>query len=433
MSRFLKLLLINLLLFSSAFSQSKHFLYFETQNRQPFFARIKDKVYSSTESGYLIIPQLTEATYLITIGFPKNILPAHKYNIKIQDKDLSYRLEVKDSVLWDVYDVQNSTVLIAAEVAKPQVSYTQTQNDEFTNVLAQVSNTPSVKNINPDSEVETKTDTAIVSVSAKSVSEAKPPMPASTAKESTVINISQTMSLIDSTGRSMIYTVKNGMKNDTVVVFISYKKSENIIQNQSAKINKDTVETIAPLNAKTTTNAPVAKAQKLEAAPDKSPASVQATVMDKHIEEKDTKTAASVQTPITEKPIEEKTAKATDSLKASVTNKPIEEKAAKATEEKPKLCEILADDKDFIALRRKMVEENDEQKMVEVAQKAFKSKCFNTDQIKNLCFVILNEDVRVDLLEKAYPFVSDKNNFGSLVSLLNKPTNISRFNKLIGL
>lgn len=386
---FLKLLPILFLFVTSAYAQSKHFIYVETQSQQPFFARIKDKVYSSTINGYLVIPQLTEDSYLITLGFPKNILPAHKYDIEIKDRDLSYRIEIKDSVSWDLHDAIGSEIVEVKEVVKTQSSNTIVANDEFKNVLAQVSNTPSVRNISLAAEPDTTTPAQVPVVAVKEKNIASPEVKPS---EKPVTQVSQMMSILDSSGRSMIYTVKNGQKFDTVVVFIAYESSLKQTAKSKRKSKKDY--------------------------PDP-PAADNLVINENKIQNQDI-------TAIESKQVEIKQTRPADTVTTLAIIKQTEE-----VKQKP--CETKADDKDFITLRRKMVDENDEPKMVEVAEKTFKSKCFDTEQIKNLCFVILDEDVKLKFLESAFDHVTDKNNFGSLVSILNKPSNISRFNKLIGL
>lgn len=93
-------------------------------------------------------------------------------------------------------------------------------------------------------------------------------------------------------------------------------------------------------------------------------------------------------------------------------------------------CKADASEEDFMKLRKKMASEKNEVKMVVVARKAFKSKCYSTSQIKNLGVLFLNDSGRFQFFESAYPFVLDSNNFTGLQSELTDPYYITRFKSL---
>ena len=42
-------------------AQQFHFVYLQTDNKQPFYVRINEKLYSSSASGYVVIPKLIES------------------------------------------------------------------------------------------------------------------------------------------------------------------------------------------------------------------------------------------------------------------------------------------------------------------------------------------------------------------------------------
>lgn len=94
-------------------------------------------------------------------------------------------------------------------------------------------------------------------------------------------------------------------------------------------------------------------------------------------------------------------------------------------------CRAYANDEDFMKLRKKMASEENEIKMVVVAKKAFKSKCYNTAQIKNLSVLFLNDSGRFQFFESAYPHTSDSNSYNVLMSQLTDPYYITRFEALI--
>lgn len=94
-------------------------------------------------------------------------------------------------------------------------------------------------------------------------------------------------------------------------------------------------------------------------------------------------------------------------------------------------CIELADDNDFIHLRRMMTKEDEESQMISAALMMFKEKCFSVSQIKNLAVLFLNDEAKYKFLETAFPFVSDMAYFKSLESLLSEEKNVKRFKELI--
>jgi hypothetical protein len=78
-----------------------------------------------------------------------------------------------------------------------------------------------------------------------------------------------------------------------------------------------------------------------------------------------------------------------------------------------------------------MVGLKDEDDMVAVALKDFKQKCFTTEQVKDVSFVFIRDEGRYKLLDAAYPYVYDPDNFTALESLLSDPYFIHRFRAFI--
>lgn len=94
-------------------------------------------------------------------------------------------------------------------------------------------------------------------------------------------------------------------------------------------------------------------------------------------------------------------------------------------------CKNMATEKDFMALRKKMVAEENDDDMVAAARKVFKTKCFTTDQVKNLCVLFLKDEGKYKFLDAAYPYVYDTDNFKQLSFLLTEEYYINRFKVMI--
>ncbi len=94
-------------------------------------------------------------------------------------------------------------------------------------------------------------------------------------------------------------------------------------------------------------------------------------------------------------------------------------------------CRQYATEEDFLKLRKKMAAENDNDDMIKVAKKVFKSKCFTTKDIKNLSALFLNDEGRYNFFDAAYSYVSDSDVFNTLKDQLTDTYYLNRFKAMI--
>lgn len=78
-----------------------------------------------------------------------------------------------------------------------------------------------------------------------------------------------------------------------------------------------------------------------------------------------------------------------------------------------------------------MAAENGDDDMVAAARKVFKTKCFTTEQVKNLAVLFLKDEGRYKFFDAAYPFVSDSYNFPELEHQLSDEYFITRFKAMV--
>jgi hypothetical protein len=93
-------------------------------------------------------------------------------------------------------------------------------------------------------------------------------------------------------------------------------------------------------------------------------------------------------------------------------------------------CKDIATDRDFINLRRRMVEQRGEPQMQAIAFQSFQKKCYSCAQVKNLSVLFLKDNSRYAFLELSFPYVFDKENFMGLQSVLTESSNIEQFKGL---
>ncbi len=94
-------------------------------------------------------------------------------------------------------------------------------------------------------------------------------------------------------------------------------------------------------------------------------------------------------------------------------------------------CRAMADDKDFLSTRKKIIASDDTEKMIATARKLMKEKCYSTAQIRNLSFLFLTDADRYQFLDAAYPFTVDAYRFSSLQDLLKDDYYIQRFKAML--
>jgi hypothetical protein len=332
------------LLSTVVWAQTNHFLYIQTANKSPFYVKMNGDLLSSTESGYLIIPQVIDDEINMSIGFVKKQWPEQQYRLGLNGKDRGLNVQFRENGLWDLVDLQTSEVILTADKMPAQV---EPPTDEFSRVLAEISN---------------EKGTAYSGINNKSISAGQ--------------QIELVYSLLYKNRRKMIFILKEKttaqkIVTDTVEIDLDYRDAEMI-----ERENKER-------------------------------------------EEKEKRSLDSIQN------AQMKTVN-TDSVKliavmAKETKEPIRFTA----------CKQVAEEKDFMQLRKKMAGADTELDMLDEAGKAFKKKCYTTEQLRNLSMLILQDDNRYRFFELAYPVVTDKNNFALLQTLLNGDQNIERFKALI--
>lgn len=396
MNRFLSVLII-LSASIATYAQQNHFIYLQTDNKQAFYIKMNDKLFSSSYSGYVVIPKLQNGNYNFTIGFPKNEWGQQTMAIKIDNNDLGFMLKNFGDKGWGLFNIQTLNVTMASSAAV-NTNNTESQNktDGFSNVLADVVNTPSLKK----SDIE------------KVAAEPKLSLPA--AATATVLKEINTVKVIttilDNEGRSAIYIDKTDNVNDTVKLFIPYEKiiPVNEIKDEKRLEKKDEVNGDPKEDAKFL-NIELPNPNTIKDSTKDQPSAATTAESIKTVPEKEVNTNAEKTTVLTN----------------AVNETPLKQQSINSD------CKNLATDNDFMKLRKKMASENKDDNMIGVAKKAFKSNCFSTEQIKNLSLLFLKDDGRYRFFDAAYPFVYDSQNFNTLQMQLTDEYLINRFKAMI--
>ena len=91
-------------------------------------------------------------------------------------------------------------------------------------------------------------------------------------------------------------------------------------------------------------------------------------------------------------------------------------------------CKKIADQNDFLELRKQMATDTSEKEMIKTATRQFVKNCFTTEQVKNLGVLFIAEEERYKFFVAAFPYVTDSNNFKTLEDQLSDNYYKTRFN-----
>ena len=400
--KFLHFLIFFFLFSLQSFAQQNHFIYIQTENKQPFYVRVGDRLLSSSSAGYIVIPKLQDGKYDLNIGFPKNEWPQQKMNVTVNNNDAGFVLKNFDSKGWGLFNMQTMEVVMSVSNQAKKDSATTGQADGFADVLADVVNTPSIKQkqvVPASGEVKETVDPKPVpveeKVSAVAIKEEK--------KVADIIKPAvKISSTLDNTGRSVVYADSYENNIDTIRIFIPYNTVEKEV--------KDTIVQ------------PVEKLQK----EDPKPAVKEEPKEDKkfiniELPNPNTKKDSAVSEINTEKK------EIPASNKELTEPKPVNTTTAMINSD----CKSVASEDDFLKLRKKMAAQKTDENMIVMAKKAFVSKCYTTDQVNNLSALFLKDEGRYNFFDAAYPHVSDTQKFGSLMGRLSDEYYINRFKAMI--
>lgn len=394
-------------------AQQNRFIYIQTENRQPFYVKLDKKVFSSSNTGYVIIPQLTDGSYTLQVGFPKNEWAEQSIPCTVDKKDAGYMLKNFGDKGWGLFNLQTLEVLMAGSGNATKAVAVETKKDEFSNLLSNVVNDPTI-----NQTTVTKPQQVPPAVAVK-----EPPAPAPVVKTVTAPKIKRELYFNGKEGAEMIYTVSNEGKTDTVRILIPAEKEK--VKDADPVIAPPVLKEEKPAAKET----PAIKEEQPIVKEDKT------VVKEPEAPVKEEKQPAKEAQPVVK---EEKQAPKEQFIGMELPN-PAGKQPEVVTPTQPvkkvaminSNCRNNANEDDFMKIRKKMVAEDNDDDMVAAARKIFKTKCFTTEQIKNLGVLFLKDEGRYKFFDAAYPFVSDTDNFASLEAQLTEDYYINRFKAMV--
>ncbi len=438
-------------------AQITHFVYLQTENGLPFYVKLNNKIISSSSAGYLILPNIADGTYQIEVGFPKNEFPAENFTFSVDNNNEGFLIKNFEDKGLQLFNMQSLALIPANQALADTTKVVATvpakkEADPFTKMLANVVKDSSILE-NHDTVVANSVKPADSSVAIKTDSSVAPnntisptPVTSDTNAVAHTNSISKLLSTQDKDGLQMMYTDSNNDKTDTVNVFIPAQKEQSATdnntvtktQNQPVSSFTDTSNyTITPTVIKpatdTSTSGFVARKDSIYVNNNSKTAPVQVFTIGPVKENKEKKTGSDVNSAgitdikITDAAGEKQKKNDNKSPENQITVLPKVVTTSKVNSD----CKAFASNEDFLKLRKKMAAENNMDNMLKTARKYFKSKCFSTEQIKDLSYLFLTNEGKYKFFDAAYPFTSDSDQYDILESQLTDEYYLTRFKAMI--
>lgn len=393
---------------SSVASAQKYFVYVQSEQKQQFQLRIGERTVHSNPNGYAIIGEVEGGAHNFIISFPSGSYDNQSIPVEITG-DAGFNLKYFENKGWGLFDLQKFSVLMNEAYLLQQPQSTSLQNkitaDSILHNSAQavipvnnelLDTVPNAVSLtmrfpvdtilattivndgqtNPtgiDSIQKLLTDTIVADIKSDTLAPPKPPMP-----DPTGISMLQDSAIpssaMNATSLSIADTTKKIMHS---VVLINEAKDIDgraFVYEVKHQAEKDTVQIFLPRAA-----------TKLETT--------------------DTITYNNNDHQLSGTRFNE-----TASVPAVTTPAVVDS-----------LCNILADDADFLALRKAIVAQENTDAMLVAAEHSFKQKCFTTGHLKNLGAIFLNDLDKLRFYQLAYKYTADKANFDRLSATLDRP------------
>ncbi len=273
--RFKKLafLLLTCVFTFSVKAQQTHFVYLQTDNGQPFYVKLNNKVISSSSQGYVILPAMNDGEFQLTVGFPKKEHPEETFSLNIDNNNEGFVIKNFEDNQTQLFNLQTLALVKGASDSEKPVVAAKKDTDAFSTMLASVvkdssilqnhqmqeavvvssktdSSTAFVKKDTPAFVVKTDTASLVnksetASVANKrdtpSVTYSELQLPKTDVPVTKNDAVSKLVSEQSPVGLTMIYADKNPDKTDTVSVFMPSQNSQPETDHTAAADNKNDV------------------------------------------------------------------------------------------------------------------------------------------------------------------------------------------------
>src|SRR5436190_1673495 len=439
MKKFFKLFVFLFFASASLHAQKVYFIYLQTDNQQPFYARMGDKIYNSTTAGYLILSNLHDSTYSLNIGIQGSEVADQPYSISVNKKDQGFLVKNFGDKGWGLFNLNSMTTIMPQSKSANSAQNIKTEKREdnaFTNLLAKAADDSTIKE-KPviEKPVEKKADATasnpekkeeVKEIAPSSQGEIKNGVPStqSDIKKGIIVApvVIKDEPKIDAQESKNMAQIKEDSISAAKAKEEELMKQEDLRKQDSIEKAKTQITTeteykrsVVKLKSESSTTVGIGLVF-LDILSDQVTDTIRVLI------QPDTKKVTPAQSNQQEKKFLD-----IPSGDSVAVEKDVTQKAAV----KSNSCKAVAVEDDFFKLRKRMAAANNDDAMIAEAKKTFKTKCFSTTQVRNLSALFLTDESKYKFFDAAYQYVTDLENFSTLQSALKDEYFINRFKAMI--
>lgn len=390
--RKLILSILTILSYIVANGQRVYFVYLQSENQKPFYIKNNNSTVSSSTSGYILIPKLIDSTYLFTIGFTNSSILPQQYSIKMNGKDHGFQIKNFGDKGWGLFEQRTGEIFYSANNGSNPEKPANTISNEgssFADILSKASDDPTLK------------EKPMASIEKKATVEEKKILPQEMATKTIENPVVENKKITVEQKPTIAIEATEKPYSKTVIT----KKSESSTTQGFGLVYVDewgsgTVDTIKVLIPNTTY--PIQTKQE----------------EGKKAEKK------FVDIPADSNSIKEINSK-------TITVSPVVQNETSTTKRTVIKCAAVANDNDFLKLRKIMAAADNDTGMMNEAGAYFKTICFTVEQIKNLSTLFLTDEGKYRFFDLAYSYVSDEENYKTLGQQIHDAYYLNRFNAML--
>ncbi len=384
----MKLLSLSIiLLFTSlqTLAQQNHFIYIQSDSKTSFTVNVNDHAYKSSDIGYVIIPKLTNNTYNLSITVADASVAPLTFQCKVNNNDQGFLLKNFSEKGWTLMNLQTMDLITAANA--PAID---NKNNAFSDMLSDVVDDSTLNNPVVAIIPETKKDSVIAEVQTDVNSPIVESLPQTISSITNGKNtVTKIAAITDIAGTHYTFLDFDGIKTDTIFVTIPPNKENKAIEVKTENVIDPVIEEKETPEIKDTTSIV-----------NNSDQSGNPFYQEKQEEEKPTE-AIIATTP--------------DAVNTPIRNE----------------CTNIFPEDDMDRLRKKMISQSSDEKMLSAAKKYVGDRCLSTAQVKELAGLFLNDESRYNLFSQFYTSVFDNGNYNQLATMLFDTYYKNRFDALI--
>lgn len=201
-------------------AQQNHFIYIQSEDKQPFYVVLNGKQYNSTITGYGIIPKLAQGQYNVEVNAIKNhtVIRAN-FTCSINERDMGFLLKNIEDKGFTLIDLQTQQAIMPTQTTNGSATI---NTNNFEDMLADVTNNASFKNIiNNTDNVNTN------------------PIASNNSSYNRVVKINENN--VDQTAVYTYVDVQQNGKMDTIRIAIAKNKIDTNVVITKAVIKKDSL------------------------------------------------------------------------------------------------------------------------------------------------------------------------------------------------